>query len=116
IHIDIDPHEIGKNYPTAVGIAADVKPTIGRIVAGLDGTVADRTAYLSEFSQLKAEWEAMVAPRRDSAASPMTSQRPLAELRKVPPRNGTVPVGSGNPQGTMKQSFEVYEPRTHMTS
>jgi acetolactate synthase-1/2/3 large subunit len=46
----------------------------------------------------------------------MTSQRPLAELRNVLPRDGIVVVGSGNPQGAVKQGFPVYEPRTHLTS
>ena len=31
-------------------------------------------------------------------------------------RDGFVIAGSGNPQGAVKQSFAVYEPRTFMTS
>lgn len=116
IHIDIDPHEIGKNYPTEVGIVADAKPTVAAIAHEAHGEHADRVSYLEELAGLKADWDSKVAPRRDSDASPMTSQRPLRELREVLPRNGIVVVGSGNPQGTVKQSFEVYEPRTHMTS
>ncbi|MEI6099908.1 MAG: N,N-dimethylformamidase beta subunit family domain-containing protein [Alphaproteobacteria bacterium] len=42
----------------------------------------------------KAEWEAMLAPRRDSRKTPFTSQRPLGALRKVMDRDGIVAVGS----------------------
>jgi acetolactate synthase-1/2/3 large subunit len=116
IHIDIDPHEIGKNYPTAVGILADVQPAVAAIIAGVGKLSVDRSSYLNELVELKKEWELQLSLRRDSDASPMTSQRPLLELRKILPRNGIVVVGSGNTQGTVKQSFDVYEPRTHITS
>ncbi len=117
IQIDIDPHEIGKNYPAEVGIVADAKPTLAALVeASVGEEPAPREAYLAELEELKGEWERRLAPRRDSDDSPMTSQRPLAELRKILPRDGIVVVGSGNPQGAVKQGFPVYEPRTHLTS
>jgi acetolactate synthase-1/2/3 large subunit len=34
----------------------------------------------------------------------------------VLPRDGIIVVGSGNAQGAVKQSFPVYEPRTHLGS
>ena len=116
IQIDIDPHEIGKNYPADVGIVADAQPAVAALVAGLGHTPVDRPEYLAELDELKAQWEAKLGPRRDSDDTPLTSQRPLAELRKVLPRDGIVVVGSGNPQGAVKQGFPVYEPRTHLTS
>ena len=117
IQIDIDPHEIGKNYPAEVGIVADAQPTVAALVAAAVGvSPVERPEYLAELETLKAQWEAKLAPRRDSDDSPMTSQRPLAELRKLLPRDGIVVVGSGNPQGAVKQTFPVYEPRTHLTS
>ena len=116
IQIDIDPHEIGKNYPAEIGIVADAQPTVAALVDAVGADPVERTEYLAELDELKAEWEAKLAPRRDSNDSPLTSQRPLAELRKIFPRNGIVVVGSGNPQGAVKQTFPVYEPRTHLTS
>jgi acetolactate synthase-1/2/3 large subunit len=118
IHIDIDPHEIGKNYPTAVGIVADVKPALAALVAelGPKAGAEDRTYFLAEVERLKREWSEMTAGRINSDECPFTSQRPLRDLRRVLPRDGIVVVGSGNPQGTVKQTFPVYEPRTHLTS
>lgn len=115
IQIDIDPHEIGKNYPAEVGIVADAKPTVALLASEFNADApVERTAYLAELEDRRAQWEARLATRRDSDASPLTSQRPLAELRKVLPRDGIVVVGSGNPQGAVKQTFPVYEPRTHI--
>ncbi len=57
-----------------------------------------------------------MATRADSAETPFTSQRPLRDLRRVLPRDGIIVAGSGNTQGAVKQSFPVFEPRTHLTS
>ncbi|MFQ6331767.1 thiamine pyrophosphate-binding protein [Nocardia sp. CWNU-33] len=116
IHIDIDPHEIGKNYPADVGIVADAKPTIAAIVDSLPATAPDRQTYLAEVAERKAHWEEQLSTRRDTDRFPFTLQRPLGALRKVMDRNGIVLVGSGNTQGAVKQTFPVYEPRTHLTT
>lgn len=119
IHIDIDPYEIGKTYPTEVGIVADA----GAAMIALRDAVGDRPkvpatrdGYLSELERLKSDWAEKEATRLNSAQFPLTSQRPLRDLRRVLPRDGIIVVGSGNAQGAVKQSFPVYEPRTHLGS
>lgn len=116
IHIDIDPQEIGKNYPAEVGIVADAQVAVGQIADSLADETPDRTEYLADINQKLTEWEQQLAQRRDSDRFPFTSQRPLGALRKVLPRNGIIVAGSGNTQGAVKQTFPVYEPRTHLTS
>ncbi len=116
IHIDIDPHEIGKNYPAEVGIVADAKPAVAAITDSLPPAAPDRSDYLTELAARKADWETQLASRRDSDRFPFTSQRPLGDLRRVMSRDGIIVAGSGNPQGAVKQTFPVYQPRTHLTS
>jgi acetolactate synthase-1/2/3 large subunit len=118
IHIDVDPQEIGKNYPAAVGIVADAKPAVAALVAelGADGGAKDRQYFRADIDKLKREWDESTAQRINSEECPFTSQRPLRDLRRVLPRDGIVVVGSGNTQGAVKQTFPVYEPRTHLTS
>jgi acetolactate synthase-1/2/3 large subunit len=120
IHIDLDHHEIGKNYPTEVGIVADARVTLEAILSLISDAQAKkaldrRGPFLSDIAKAKKEWAEKVAPRL-TGRNPMTSQFPLQELRAVLPRDGIVTVGSGNTQGAVKQSFPVYMPRTHMTS
>ena len=121
VHIDLDPREIGKTYPTEVGIVSDAKAAITAILAGLSDAQAEaaqakRAAFHKDIAQAKAAWRALVEPRENSRETPFTSQRPLMALRKVLERDGIVVVGSGNTQGAVKQSFPIYEPRTHITS
>jgi acetolactate synthase I/II/III large subunit len=121
IQIDIDPREIGKNYPAEVGIAADCKSVLADILAGISAEQArvareSRTKYFSKLQGLKKEWEEKLERRRSYNGMPTTMMRTLRELRKALPRHGIVTVGSGHPQSTTKQAFPVYEPRTHITS
>lgn len=121
IHIDLDPREIGKTYPTEVGIVADAKVALSAILSQLSEAdsqkaLTKREKFAADIAKAKADWRALVSPREESRETPFTSQRPLMALRKVLDRDGIVVVGSGNTQGAVKQSFPVYEPRTHLTS
>ncbi len=121
IHIDLDPREIGKTYPTEVGIVADAKVALQHLLASITDEAAralraGNAAFHADVTQAKADWQALVTPRETSRETPFTSQRPLMALRRVLPRDGIVVVGSGNTQGAVKQSFPVYAPRTHITS
>ncbi|MEJ8476809.1 thiamine pyrophosphate-binding protein [Roseibium algae] len=121
IHIDLDPREIGKNYETEVGIIADAKVALQSMLdmisdADEQKMFAMRETFQADVEKAKADWRTLVEPRENSCETPFTSQRPLMALRKVLSRDGIVVVGSGNTQGSVKQSFPIYEPRTHLTS
>ena len=120
IQIDIDPHEIGKNYPVAVGMIADAKAALADLLAHVRDLRKARDyregAYFREIQRLNAEWDAMLAPAQNSSVRPMTVSRALREIRAVAPRETIVITGAGLPQGQVWQEFEVYAPRTHITS
>lgn len=121
IHVDIDPHEIGKNYETECGVVGDIKLVLEDVLAGISPgqaheALAGRATYLDELGRLKKRWEEMLEPRRTYDRTPTTMLRTLRALRNVLPRNGIVTVGSGHPQSSTKQAFPVYGPRTHITS
>ncbi|MFV0491105.1 MAG: thiamine pyrophosphate-binding protein [Pseudorhodobacter sp.] len=121
IHIDLDPREIGKSYETEVGIVSDARIALEAMLEMIsdkqsETMLSSRKGFRDEVARAKALWEEQLAPRLNSRETPFTSQRPLGVLRKVMDRNGIVVAGSGNTQGAVKQSFPVYEPRTHLTS
>jgi acetolactate synthase-1/2/3 large subunit len=120
IQIDVDPHEIGKNYPAAAALLGDAQASLQDLLDALrqSSRAADfrATPYFQELGLLKAEWEADKERRRNSSGRPMTQARAVFELRQALDRGAIVTTGAGVVQAVVRQDFPVYEPRTHLTS
>jgi len=118
VHVDIDPGEIGKNYPVEVGIQGDAKVVTRQIheaVADrIDPVGTENNEYYEEFQGLWAEWEELIEERHTDDV-PMSISRVLAGLREVLPREGIVVSSAGQPQETTNPEFPVYEPRTNIS-
>ncbi len=119
IQIDLDPYEIGKNYPVEVGIVGDARATLDDLLSSLHELSAPRayrsTAYFERIQSLKNEWQEALRPMRESNANPMTISRALVVARQVLERDGIVVTGAGNPQSQVFTEFPVYGSRQHIT-
>lgn len=93
IHIDIDPEEIGRNYPVALGLMADVRTFLRQIISELDrrGHSPEPTdvsrKWLADIETYRAKWDAFVAPGMTDDASPMNPQRAAVEINKALPED-----------------------------
>lgn len=118
IHLDLDPGEIGKNYPAEVGIVADARAGLAALAESLRAGPAlpDRTAYLAEIAQLRSGWLAQVREAASSDHTPVTISRLIAELRAHLDRDAIVVTSSGNVQAQWFQEAMVYEPGTNLTA
>ncbi len=120
IHVDLDPAEIGKNYPTEVGIVADAKAALAALLEWLRANSAPRdyrrSAYLAEIRRLREEWLARVRELAASDHTPVTISRLIAELRAFLRRDAIVLTSSGNTQAQWFQEAMVYEPQTNLTT
>lgn len=120
IHLDIDPSEIGKNYPVDVPLVGDAKAGLLDLIEAVKAHGKARAyrdgAYFAELQKLKAEWDALLSQTRDADVKPMTISRALKELRAVLDRDAIVVTGAGLPQSQVYQEFPVYGPRQHITS
>lgn len=120
IHVDIDPAEIGRTYPVAIGLVADARKALEDLCAGVSpeqsaALQTRRAAYVEAVAARKKTWaESLWRRRRDHA--PMSMLSVLAALRHALPREAVATVGSGHCQAAVRQGFAVYEPRTHITS
>ena len=120
IHLDIDPAEIGKNYPVEIGLVADAKAGLADLLDAVQqvGKTKDYKAgeYFANIQTKKVEWDRTLGALRDSDAKPATMARVMKELRAALNRDAVVTSGAGLVQGTVRQAFPVYGPRTHLTS
>lgn len=120
IHVDIDPIEIGKNYPVEIGIQGDAKAVLGQMYeCALDLTQqAEYTggAYFRELQQWRAKWEKHLAKYRCEKLNPPTISSVLYETRKALDRDAIVVTSSGNVQAQVLQEFPFYHAKTNLTT
>jgi acetolactate synthase-1/2/3 large subunit len=85
IHVDIDPDEIGRNYPVALGLMADVRTFLRQLLGELAGRDLDlkrseRQAWMGKIEGYRAEWDALIAPGFVDDTSPIHPQRAAREI------------------------------------
>ncbi|MBK6334583.1 MAG: thiamine pyrophosphate-binding protein [Betaproteobacteria bacterium] len=118
IHIDIDPAEIGRNYPVAIGAVADLKSALAvltRVAKRLAPAGVKRAKLLAEMA---ANRKAFVAGNKKAMESdnwPMRPERILADLRAVLPRDSILCTDVGWNKNGMAQQYPVYTPGSVFT-
>jgi acetolactate synthase-1/2/3 large subunit len=95
IQIDIEPKEIGKNYPVEIGIVGDAKNTLAKLIEflkkqGKKEKQNDRRLRLLERE--KRRWLRQFDPLLTSPAKPIEPRRILSALSKLLPPNATIAV------------------------
>jgi len=117
IHVDIDPTEIGRNYPTELGIVGDAREVLRQLreLAERQGVKRDRSGWDDSIEGWKMEWQNFIRPEMESEAEPIDPRRVIGELRKAAPRDTLMITDTGNHQTWVEQYWEVYEPRTVFT-
>jgi len=111
IQLDIDPEELGRNYPLAVGLLGDVKVTLRQLIDAAQRRASQPTkAWLARVQKLVAEWRAEVAPLRDSDAVPMRPERICREISAALPADGVVVSDTGHAGMWTGQLIEMTQP------
>lgn len=84
IHVDIDPDEIARNYPVALGLMADCKTFIKQLLAELDQRnnpkMASRERWLSAIEGWRKEWNDLITPGFTEDSTPIAPQRAAREI------------------------------------
>jgi acetolactate synthase-1/2/3 large subunit len=93
IHVDIDPDEIARNYPVALGLMADVRTFVRQVLGELDRrrlpheVAPTRPAWLRAIADYRREWERFVAPGFVEDSTPIPPQRAAHEIDKALPEH-----------------------------
>jgi len=118
IHIDIEPSEIGRNFPTEFGVVADAKSAL-RVLNRVarerfpDGFDTPRIrAKIADFRTAFAEQNAAMAT---SDAWPMMPERILADTRTALPDDAIITTDVGWNKNGVGQQFPILEPGSFLT-
>jgi acetolactate synthase-1/2/3 large subunit len=97
IHLDIDPAEIGRNYPTKVGLLGDARTVLRQMIDEADTIPSEkRGAWLSRVRGLVSEWRESIAANLNSDASPMRPERVCREITRALPEGGVLVCDTGH--------------------
>lgn len=120
IHADVDPGEIGKNYPVEVGLVGDARACLADLLAAVKAAgvtpLARREGFAAQVARVRDAWLRQVDEFASADVVPVSISRFLRELRAFLDRDAIVASSSGNAQAQMLQEFAFYEPRTNLTT
>ncbi|MCC6870101.1 MAG: thiamine pyrophosphate-binding protein [Burkholderiales bacterium] len=118
IQIDIDPAEIGRNYPVAIGAVADLKAALRvllRVARKLAPKGVKRDKLVAEMAANRTKFVAGNRKAMASDAWPMRPERILADLREVMPRDAILCTDVGWNKNGVGQQFPIYTPGSIFT-
>ena len=91
IQLDINPNELGRNYPNVVSMCGDVKATLTRMLAGA-GAPTQRAEWLEQCRGYVADYWAESDPLRASDDIPIRPERMAKALGEWMPSNAVLVV------------------------
>lgn len=115
VQVNIDPQEIGRNYPVAVGIAGDAKAVAKQLLEALRRVCPEgrpNAAWRAEIETLAARRQARLQTELTLTGDPMMPQRVYPELRKALPSDCMVTVDAGVAPGLSYDRLNFDVPRT----
>ncbi len=95
VQLDIDPAEIGRNYPATAGIVGDAKVALRRMIEA-PSKEPGREAWLAEVRDTVASYKARVEPLRNSDAVPIRPERICKALSDVLPGDAMLVSDTGH--------------------
>jgi acetolactate synthase-1/2/3 large subunit len=118
IHIDIDPSEIGRNYPVEIGAVADLKQALAvltRVARKLYPQGRRNAALEQKIAANREAFAGTNLANARSSAFPLRPERILADVRAVLPRDAFITTDVGWNKNGVGQQFPVYTPGSILT-
>ena len=124
IQVDIDPTEVGRNYPISVGIVGDAKLVLADLIDRITSLIAEmkpprrreleelKRERVREIMSLKDETKYYREPEMRSDAVPIKPQRAMKELREFLKKDAIVLTDAGNNLRWAERYIQSYLPKT----
>ena len=96
IQLDVDPREIGRNYPGAIGLLGDAKTGLQALIQTLGGSPGtSRERWRRRVAELMETWRTAVCPQCVSEAVPIRTERLCTEITEWLPERAVVVADTG---------------------
>lgn len=115
MQIDIDPTEIGRNYPVEIGAVADLKLALAQILEAAKAIKPEgikRPGLREGIAKAKAEFKESVKAITEDLRFPMTPQRILKDVKEALPEDALIFTDVGWNKNGVAQQFTITIPGT----
>ncbi|GIE94220.1 thiamine pyrophosphate-binding protein [Paractinoplanes rishiriensis] len=118
VQIDIDPAEIGRNFPVTVGAVADVTRAVRAVAGAVQARRPEPRRREGLRDTIAAARRTLFADSRGRGASdrfPLRPERILADLRAILPADAVLVTDVGWNKNGVAQCYELPEPGRFIT-
>jgi acetolactate synthase-1/2/3 large subunit len=119
IHVDVDPEELGRNYPPDIGILAEARTFLRQLLSALESRKPREgalKAWHAEIAGWQQEWEAFTRPNFDIHATPIRPERIVADCQMVLPDDAILACDVGVNHNWYMQFWKARRPQTMLNS
>lgn len=117
MQIDIEPSEIGRNYPVSIGAVADLKLALKvllKVAKELYPNGVKRPEIIRAIEEYKKEFKESNKDIAEDSRFPMTPQRILKDVREVLPEDAIICTDVGWNKNGVGQQFDITQAGTIM--
>lgn len=117
MQIDIEPSEIGRNYPVSIGAVADLKSALKvllKVAKELYPNGVKRAEIIKAIEEYKKEFKESNKAIAEDSRFPMTPQRILKDVREVLPEDAIICTDVGWNKNGVGQQFDITQAGTIM--
>ena len=117
MQIDIEPSEIGRNYPVSIGAVADLKSALKvllKVAKELYPNGKKHPEIIKAIEEYKKEFKESNKAIAEDSRFPMTPQRILKDVREVLPEDAIICTDVGWNKNGVGQQFDITQAGTIM--
>jgi len=95
IHIDINPSELGRNYPNTLGLLGDARATL-QAMAEMVGKKRGPSDWTKQTDEIMKQWWAKAEKYRNAESTPIRPERICKEISDLLPDDGIIVADTGH--------------------
>jgi acetolactate synthase-1/2/3 large subunit len=119
IQVDVDPSELGRNYPVTVGVLGDARTVVRQLIAEIRRHEVDSKRGADWIQRLVAArdlWEADRGPLADADGVPLHPERVVATLSRMLDKDAIVLSDVGVHHNWLVQRLRMHRSRSFLQS